>query len=286
MDGAAALEHVAAPVGRPRVAAVDGIVALALGLALALGACQSAPPPATLTDPKEILGAAVSTTLAAKSVRIDGSADGTVRLPGVGFELPAAIELTGTTFSMDLDLAAGDGRVTFSAPGLLGLTGEVIVLDGTAYVKTTLTGALYHAQPIGPDAPAPSGGSQAAFLEGVTELLANPALEPVKADDVECGGTTCYRVEMTLSEADLAALGVDRLEAPAGLPIPFPLAAEIPTPLELTVLVAKDTTRLAGLIASMDPGAGGAATIDLTFSKWDEPVSISAPPPDQVSPGG
>ena len=28
----------------------------------------------------------------------------------------------------------------------------------------------------------------------------------------------------------------------------------------------------------------GAAVLDLTFSKWDEAVSISAPPPDQVAP--
>ena len=257
-----------------------------VALALALTACQSAPPPATLTDPREILAAAITTTAAAKTVRVDGSADGTVRLPGVGFEVPPAIELTGTTFSADLDLAEGDARLTFSAPGLLGLTGEVIAFDGTSYVKTTLTGALFHAQPVGADVPTPSGGSQAAFLTAITDLLANPALEPIKTDDVECGSTTCYRVEITLSKADLTALGVDRLEAPSGLPIPFPLAAEIPTPLELTVLVAKDTTRLAGLTANADGGTAGATAIDLTFSKWDEAVSISAPPPDQVAPGG
>ncbi len=279
----------AVPAGRiararraPSAAALTVLVALGS----MLGACQTAPPPATLTDPKEILAATITTTAAARTVRIDGSADGTVELPAVGFDTPSAIELTGTTFSADLDLAGGDARVTFSAPGLLGLTGEVIALDGTSYLKTTLTGSLYHAQAIGADVPAPSGGSQTTFLKGVTELLANPALQPVKGDDVECGSSSCYRVELLLSKADLTALGLERLEAPAGLPSPSPLAAVIPTPLEMTVLVAKDTTRLAGLTASVDRGTSGAAAIDLTFSKWDEAVSISAPPPDQVAPGG
>ncbi len=281
--------HDAAPGGRidrGRRARSAAALSVLVALGFVLGACQTAPPPATLTDPKEILAAAITTTAAANTVRIDGSADGTVQLPGVGFDMPSAIELTGTTFSADLDLAGGDARVTFSAPGLLGLTGEAIALDGTSYLKTTLTGSLYHAQAIGADIPAPSGGNQATFLKGVTELLANPALQPVKGDDVECGSSSCYRVELTLSEADLTALGLERLEAPAGLPIPFPLSAVVPTPLEMTVLVAKDTTRLAGLTARVDQGTAAAAAIDLTFSKWDEAVSISAPPPDQVAPAG
>lgn len=272
--------------GRARRARSAPALTILGTLAFALGACQTSPPPAALTDPKEILAAAITTTASAKTVRIDGSADGTVQLPVVGFDAPSAVELTGTTFSADLDLAGGDARVTFSAPGLLGLTGEAIALDGTSYVKTTLTGSLYHAHAIGADVPAPSNGSQATFLKGVTDLLANPALQPIKGEDVECGGSSCYRVELTLSKADLSALGLERLEAPAGLPIPFALAAVIPTPLEMTVLVARDTTRLSGLTAKVDQGTGGAAALDLTFSKWDEAVSISAPPPDQVAPGG
>jgi hypothetical protein len=49
--------------------------------------------------------------------------------------------------------------------------------------------------------------------------------------------------------------------------------------------VAKDTTRLTGLKAVADLGGGaGVATVELTLSKWDENVSISAPPGDQVAP--
>ena len=259
-------------------------LAVVAGLAaLTVGACQSAPPP-TLTDPREILAAAVTATTAARTVRIDGSADGTIGLDLAASEASSTFELTGTTFSADLDLETGDARVTFSAPGLLGLTGEIIVVDGTTYLKTTLTGALYQVTPGGADVPEPSGAARASILEGIMGLLARPELDPVKAEDVACGNATCYRVEITLSPAELAALGAGDLQAPTGLPIPIPLPDLTVATVDLTVLVAQDTTRLAGITANADLGADGAAALDLTFSKWDEPVTISPPPPDQVAP--
>ena len=266
---------------RPAPASIAAAVAVAASLLV--GACQSAPP-ATLTDPREILAAAVTATTAAKSVRVDGSADGTVGLEISGFDSPSAIELDGTTFSADLDLQGGDARATFSAPGLLGLTGELIAVDGASYLKTTLTGALYRTLSAGGDIPEPSGAVRASVLEGLTDLLARPELDPVKADDVACGNTTCYRVEISLSPADLAALGVGDLEAPTGLPVPIPLPDLTDATVDLTVLVAQDTTRLAGVTARTDLGADGAAAVDLTFSKWDEAVTISPPPPDQIAP--
>jgi hypothetical protein len=266
-----------------RLARATVVVAMVVGASLLFGACQSAPP-ASLTDPREILAAAVTATSAARTVRIDGSADGTIGLELTGFETPSAVELTGTTFSADLDLQAGDVRATFSAPGLLGLTGEVIVVDGTTYLKTTLTGALYRTMPRGTAVPEPSGAARASILDALAGLLARPELDPVKAEDVACGNTTCYRVEITLSPADLAALGAGDLEAPTGLPIPIPLPDLTAATVDVTVLVAQDTTRLAGITANTDLGADGAAAVDLTFSKWDEAVTISPPPPDQVAP--
>lgn len=257
---------------------------LATTVVLAAGACQSTPPPPTLTDPREILAAAVTVTSTARAVRIDGSADGTVGLDLAASEAPAAVELTGTTFSADLDLEKGDARATFSAPGLLGLTGELIAVDGTSYIKTTLTGALYRVVFPSADVPQPSGEGRATILRDVTDLLSNPALEPVKGEDIACGSTTCYRVDIALSPQDLAALGAGEIETPAGLPIPIELADLSAATVDLQVLVTKDTTRLAGLTAVADLGDAGTASVQLTFSKWDEAVSISIPPPDQVMP--
>ena len=114
--------------------------------------------------------------------------------------------------------------------------------------------------------------------------MSNPELDPVKAEDVACGGATCYQVQITLSPEDLAALGAGDLEPVEVFAIPIPLPDLAAATVDLTVLVAKDTNRLAGMKADADLGANGAAVLDLTFSKWDEAVSISAPPPDQVAP--
>ena len=176
-------------------------------------------------------------------------------------------------------------RVTFSAPALLGLTGEVILVDGTAYLKSTVTGALYRELPIGVEIPRPSGAGRANMLEEITRLLARQGLDPVKAEDVACGGTTCYQVGITLTPEDLTALGAGDLEPVEVFTIPVPLPDLAKATVNLTVLVTKDTNRLAGMTADADLGANGAAVVELTFSKWDEPVSISAPPPDQIAPG-
>jgi hypothetical protein len=251
---------------------------------LAVAACQSAPAPSDLQDPRAILAAAATTTASAKSVRIDATADGTVALDLLGIGTASTIDLAGTTASADLDLAGGNARTTFSSPGLLGLTGELIVVDGTSYFKSTLTGALYQVQPLGAGIPAPSGGASATILGDLTDLLANPTLRPVMNEDEPCGNTTCYRVDITLTPADLTALGAGDLQAPAGLPVPIQLPDLTTATVDLRVLVAKDTTRLASLRAEVDLGQAGAPVVELTFSKWDEAVSISVPPPDQLAP--
>ena len=76
-------------------ARLTAFAALAVAASVALGACQAGPAAPTLTDPDAILAAAVTTTAAAKSVRIDATADGTVSLDLLGAGAPSTIELTG-----------------------------------------------------------------------------------------------------------------------------------------------------------------------------------------------
>ena len=135
-----------------------------------VAACQSAPTPSELQDPRAILAAAVTTTAAAKTVRVDATAYGSVAVDLLGIGAASTVELNGTTASADLDLARGNARTTFSAPGILGLTGELIALDGTSYFKSTLTGTLYQVQPLGAAAPVPSGAITATVLKGLTDL--------------------------------------------------------------------------------------------------------------------
>lgn len=275
--------------GRPAL-----LIALFTAASGLVAACGGDPPVPELTDPREILAAAAATTTAARSVHVEVRADGSLAIDVTGSGVGAAIELEDSTASADLSMEAGAGRVTFALPGLLGLRGEIITTDGTTYVKTTLTGPLYQAIAPGDGAgPAPGGSPDPdgadSVLRLLTDVITHPDLTPVKGADVDCAGTRCYTVAITVTPAQLAGLVNDGLDLPdlsGGLPIPVPLPDLTGATIGLTIHVQKATGRLDSIAADIAGGAIGAATVGLTFSRWDESVSIVAPPPDQVRAGG
>jgi len=251
-------------------------------------ACGGTPTVPDLVDPVAIVEAAATQAASAQSVHVDVTADGTLQLDITGTGAAAPIQLTDSTASLDLDLAAGAARVTFALPGILGLRGELIAVDGSTYIKTSLTGPLYQ-KSAGADlgSPDPTGSPEpAAILAMLTEVrtaLTRPGVDPVKGEDVACGSGTCYSVMIQLTPAELSALGVDpgALPLPDDLPIPIPDVGD--QTIDLTIRVDKITTRLAGLTANAAGGATGELSAELTFSKWDEALTISAPPADQVA---
>ena len=66
-----------------------------------------------------------------------------------------------------------------------------------------------------------------------------------------------------------------------GLPINLAGAS-----LQMTIRVEKDPpNHLAGLNAKITMADGNVVTADVTFSKWDEPVTVTAPPANEIAPG-
>lgn len=256
-------------------------LALAAAVLVALAGCQPSVP--LLTDPRAIVEAAVTTTAAASTVRLDLGVEGELVIDPLGTGAGAPIALRGTTATADIDLAGGDARVTFSSPGVLGLAGELISLDGTTYLKTSLTGPQY--QVIGTDGAAPGAPpDRTTMLAALLEVLGRPELAPEKGEDVPCGTGTCYTIAVAVSPAELVSLGLGDVPLPSGLPIPLPdlTAAAI----DVTLRIDQSTTRLAGLTAELDLADAGALTVEATFTKWDEAVSIAAPSPEEIAAGG
>jgi hypothetical protein len=257
-------------------------------------ACGGKPAASELTDPTAILQAAATTTAAAKTVHLDVTADGALNLDLMGTGSGTPLQLTGSTATGDVDLKGGDARVTFALPGILGLRGELIAVDGTGYLKTSLTGPQYRSMALGGGAVAlPSGSPDtASMLSALSTFLAKPELAPTKGADVECGGTTCYAITISLTPEEIAALSKDTgsIALPSALPVPMPDLGDLGV--DLTIQVEKDTTRLAGVkavVGSGTPAASGSPnagdmTVNVAFSKWDETVTITAPPADQVAP--
>jgi hypothetical protein len=250
----------------------------ALGLLAAasiiVSACGASAP--ALSDPTEIITAALRTTESAKSVHIEMTLDGSISADLTGTGGPgAAIALTGTTASADVDIAAGNAHATFTVPAFLGLTGDLIQIGDTSYIKTSLTGAQYQAQKAA-DALSIDPTDTTSLLDNVGDFLLRDGVDPVKGDDVACGSTQCYTVKMELTPDELSALGADG-PATDGLPIDVGAAS-----LDLTIRVEKDTNHLAGIAATVALGEQGSLTFDMALSLWDRPVTISAPPADQI----
>lgn len=257
-----------------RFARLLGLLAAA---SIVVSACGAAAAPA-LTDPKEIVTAAIRTSQTAKTVHVEATLDGSINADLSGTGAPGAnVALTGTTASADVDITAGNAHATFSVPAFLGLTGELIQIGGTSYFKTSLTGDRYQSQKAADSLPVNPGDTKS-LIDNVGELLSKPGVDPVKGDDVACGSTQCYTVKIELTPEELNALGAG---GPAASQLPIDLSA---ASLNLTIRVEKDSNRLAGIAATIAMGDQGSLSFDLALSKWDQPVSVSAPPADQVQP--
>ncbi len=245
--------------------------------AVLIAACGgNTPPSPTLTDPNAIVEAALDATTAANSVHLEFTLDGTatVELPVAG-GAAAPIDLTGGTASADVDLTGSAAKATFGVPAVFNFAGALTSVDGWVYIKTSLTGPLYQKSPGAGAALDPAAAKR--MISGLRGLLDTEGLVLVKGADVACGGVQCYTVTADLTSAQL---GTDRAGALDGLPINLAGAS-----LDLTVRVEHaDPNHLAGITAVIAFPSGPPLTIEMTASKWDEAVSIEAPPADQVAP--
>lgn len=258
----------------PRSIAPLAAVAL---FATLVAACGSGPTGPVLTDPVAIITAALKSSQAAKSVHVDLAVEGVVPVALPGSSTATELDLTGMTASIDSDLANGAARVTFAIPNVLGLRGELIQADATTYLKTTLTGSKYtiidagSVLPIDPTKPG-------ALIDNLGDFLLKPGVAPLKGEDTSCGGGTCYTVVVDLDATELAAILGD---GAASLPVDLGGAT-----LKMTLKVEQAApNHLAGLSIEIGLPGDKKVTAVLTFSKWDDPVTITAPPADQVKAG-
>lgn len=251
-------------------------LALAATLAILVAACNGGTAGPALTDPKAIVTAALTSTEAAKSVHLDITVDGTapIALP-IGGGTGTSVDLTGTTASADIDFAKPAARATFSVPAVASFAGELIAVDGREYVKTTLTGPLYQRSAAATSAFDPT--DTRGIIDNLGDLLLKPGVNLVKGDDIACGSKSCYTVSANLTAANLGTTGTGAI---AGLPVDLAGAT-----FKLTVHVEKDLPyHLAGVTAEVSMPKNATVTMVLTASKWDTPVTIAAPPSDQVKP--
>jgi hypothetical protein len=239
-------------------------------------ACQGSPAAPTLTDPKEILAQSVLSLQTVKTVHVNGELTGQVQVPNSG-----ALDLKGTTLSLDADVAGKKAHVTVSVPSFMGTSAEAILLDNAVYFKMTgpLAGML-GADVTGkfkksdvPEASGDPGQMVSDPTKAIAELKAQldklPA--PTKAADEKCGDQDCYHTVLKVTDQDIAAL--------RSAPPTSTLAAT----LTFDVWSRKNDLRPAKVAFGADAGTQGSATMTFTFT-YDQAVTIAAPPADQIAP--
>jgi hypothetical protein len=244
-------------------------VSLALVLAGMLVACGTAAP--ALADPDEIISQGMKATSQATSFHVDVQVTGTVNLQQTG----GTFNLDGTTAAGDFDVPGKLARLTFSAPGLMGLTGEVIQIGKDSYVKTSLTGTQYQKSTT-----TAADGVQTnpdELFTQVSGFLDKEGVETAKHDDVDCGDAKCYSVSLTVPSSLLADAG-----SSSGVDI----GQFVGDSLVLNLQFDRQSLRLSSVATDIDAGEVGTFGLSLTLSKYNEAVQVSPPPSDQVTEGG
>lgn len=236
-------------------------------VAFAVSACGSSAP--ALTDPKDILTQSVASLQTLKSAHVHMDLSGTLSIDLQGKGTPTAVDLQGTSGDMDIDIPNKKLHLSFAVPALLGLTGDLIQIGADQYTKISLTGPKYKkSTPASSTASSPPTDPQT-VIQGVRDGLAKLTTPPVKDPDEKVGDQDCYKITLKLTAADVSTAG-------ASLP---PGTTGDGT---VDVWVRKNDLRPAKILATINAGAQGTLTVTLTVTNIDAPVTIDAPPADQI----
>lgn len=257
-------------------------------------AASSAAAGPVLTDPKEILARSLTALNDARTFHLAGTLTGTLNADLTNSGTDSAIDLKGTALSADADVPNQRATLSISVPALLALKVDYIQIGPDTYSRNSLAGSTWThtsapadassaptaaATPrrIGVASPSPTATpsvAPAASLDLVGQITAgldslpNP---PTEEPEAPCGQTTCYMIGIM---APLSAGNVMGL----GLPLPSGASASV----TITISIEQDTLLPVQAAVLIDGGSNGTFNLTLTLSKFNEAVTISAPPPDQV----
>ena len=279
----------------------------ALLFAFVVTACNggsATPSPTLLTDPGQIVTLSFASLEASTTLHMDATISGSVKagaigaLVGVGaIGLLGDIKLAGSTLIGDVDLAHQALHLTAAFPSLFGSGAEVIVADGYAYTKTKTplsaadekykklkVAASLPASSGAPSAvlPAPSTAPEATFsfvglLHRFDSQVGSAAATAVLIGQETVDGRAAYHLAVTVPvDVVSQAIGVAGVTLPGGTSIDV-------TPVDLWVY--DDGLAPARIQVNVSSSTIGNVAVSLTFTRYNQPVAIQAPPDDQVAAG-
>lgn len=273
-------------VARLALLAVAGTLAACAG-----GAAGSVVPAGPLlTDPGQILARSLSALNDARTFHLDGTLSGTLEADLTNSGTDSAIDLKGTGLTADADVPNQRASLSISVPALFALKVDYVQIGPDTYSRNSLSGqtwthtsqaadgssapsAIPTPRRIGASSPPPPA-TPAASLDLVGQITAGLASlpnPPTKGADVACGSKTCYSIGIIIPLSGGADAGL-------GLPLPSGASATV----TVTLSIEQDTLLPVHAVALINGGTNGTFDLTLTLSKFNAPVTISAPPPDLV----
>ncbi len=287
---------------------LSALAATAVVALVAVAACTGAPSATPIADASEIVAQSLDAVSSAKTVHARADVTGSVPFDlgslmggGSGSDPAAsapAMDLAGTYLEATVDIGGKKGMITVSVPVILGLKADVIMDGDTSYTKISLLGPKWEKSVSSPDpnaSPAPSQDA-ASMVAEVKKALSQPGVKTEKLADEKCGDVECYHVRITAPASALQEDASGLLSGVGGglggglggdivgsLTSPEPGASPlVEGDVTIDWWARKSDLRPAKIVLG-STAQGQTIAITVTMDKWDEAVTVSPPPADQIS---
>ena len=213
-----------------------------------------------------------------ESVHIEGTVEGRIRGDFLRLGSTGEVALEDLTMSADVDLRTGAYRSHFEAPTVLGISGDSIRIGGTSGMRSSIGGDHWQQLEV-PDAFA-SVPPWPRLMVDLEELLDSVGL--TVGGVTTCGDDQCQRVRVTIDPSDLVEW---QASGPLGRTPPW-VDSIYSASIEVEIRTSDRSPHsirfeLDG--SQVSTGNTGRLSMDLVFSRFDEPVDITAPDPADVT---
>ena len=253
----------------------------AIVFAGACGGNSGTPTPPPITDPSEVITKSVAVVPAVKSLHLKLEVSGKVNTGALtggssgGLGLSGNFDLSGTTVEGDVDVTKVATDLKFAVPGVLGLTGEAIVVDGNLYYKTSLTGDKFTQSKLSDTVPVsiPSPGALASadITSGIASLrksLDDAGAKATLLPDDQVNGKDAYHVSISVPVDKINAMLAQSGSATAGLTLDSA---------SVDYWAYKDSLLPAKISIVGSAGTLGNLSLTLTLTDYGKSVTVTAP---------
>ncbi len=239
-------------------------------------------------DPAQLLSQAVQATTSATSFHFLATADGTLNLGEMMGNTP--LPISGTKAEGDVSVNPQAAQLTFAVPlgsAALSVSGGLIYPnDGSVYIKLALPMAsaddLWHKISTGssiPDLTASPSPGTADMAAQIQDALTQSGAVLTNEGDTPCAAGTCTKLHLEVPAA--------ALDSTVGAVVPMASAAPsaaAAAPIPVDILIDNATDRIDSLSTHIaDTSTGTDLTVAIQLSAYDAPLTITAPPADQVT---